>query len=83
MTPLIEKGAVVGAYEKVMLTGGHALILANHKGSKTDVFFWCDMLCDNYRFHATQAVLDAVHSDAFASMTLEQFANFYELYRVG
>lgn len=81
MTPLIEKGAVLGAYSKVMLTGGHALILANHNGVKTDVFFWNDMLGDVYRFHATQDVLDAVYSDSFANMTLESFAEFYELYR--
>ncbi len=81
MTPLIEKGAVIGAYNKVMLTGGHALILANNGGVKTDVFFWNDMLGDVYRFHGTQDVLDAVYSDSFATMTLEAFAEFYELHR--
>lgn len=82
MTPLIEKGAVIGAYSKVMLTGGHALILANHRGIKADIFVWVDSLGDVYRFHATQDVLDAVYSDSFATMTLATFAEFYELYRV-
>lgn len=82
MTPLIEKGAVIGAYNKVMLSDGHALILANHRGVKTDIFVWIDSLCDVYRFHATQDVLDAVYSDSFATMTLKAFAEFYELHRV-
>ena len=82
MTPLIDNGAVLGAYDRVMLTGGHALILANHHGVKTDIFFWNDMLGDVYRFHVTQDVLDAVYSDSFATMTLATFAEFYELHRV-
>ena len=82
MTPLIEKGAVIGAYRKVMLSNGHALILANHLGVKSDIFVWIDPLGDVYRFHATQDVLDAVYNDSFALMTLATFAEFYELHRV-
>lgn len=81
MTPLLDNGAVLGAYDRVILTGGHALVLQNFNGVKTDIFFWNDMLGDVYRFHATHDVLAAVYSDSFATMTLEAFAEFYELHR--